>query len=183
MRELSLHILDVLENAVEAGATRITLTIEEDSALDRLLIRVQDNGRGMPPEVVSRVLDPFFTTRQTRRVGLGLSLLAAAAERAGGGVEVQSQPGAGTVITATFQLRNWDRPPLGDLPGTLLAILLARPPVEFTYVHRVDGREFRCDTEDLRQALGDVPLTHPLARAWLQEYLQEGIESLERSAP
>jgi len=183
MRELSLHILDILENAIEAGATRITLTIEEDSAADRLTIVVRDNGRGMPREMVARVLDPFFTTRQTRHVGLGLPLLAAAAERAGGRLEIESEPGVGTTVTATFQLRHWDRAPLGDLPRTLLAVFLARPPVDLAYVHRVDGREFHCTTAELREALGDVPLTHPRVRAWLQEYLEEGIAGLERPFP
>lgn len=180
MRELALHILDVLENAVEAGATRITLTIEEDSARDRFTFTVEDNGRGMPPELADRVLDPFVTTRETRHVGLGLPLLAAAAERAGGRVQVRSQPGKGTEVLATFQLRHWDRAPLGDLPGTLLAVILGKEGVDLTYVHRVDGREFRLDTAELRQALGEVPLTHPSVRRWLQEYLREGIAGLER---
>jgi hypothetical protein len=183
MRELSLHILDLLQNAVEAGATRIALTIEEDSSRDSLTVTVQDNGRGMPPELATRVLDPFVTTRQTRHVGLGLPLLAAAAEQAGGGVEVHSVPGEGTVVTAGFALDHWDRAPLGDLPGTLLAALLARDPVELLYVHRVDGREFRCDTAELREVLGGIPLTHPPVRAWLREYLEEGIVGLERRWP
>lgn len=183
MRDLSLHILDLLQNAVEAGATRITLTVAEDEGRDRLTITVQDNGRGMAPELASRALDPFVTTRQTRHVGLGLPLLAAAAERAGGGVEVHSAPEKGTVVTATFELRHWDRAPLGDLPETVLAVLLARDPVDLLYVHRVDGREFRCDTVELRQALGDVPLTHPRVRAWLRDYLAQGLASLERRWP
>ncbi len=183
MRELSLHILDILQNAIEAGATSIALTIEEDSARDRLTITVQDNGKGMPAELAARVLDPFVTTRQTRHVGLGLPLLAAAAERAGGGVEVRSELQVGTTVVATFQLRHWDRAPLGDMPGTLLAVLLGHEPVELVYVHRVDGREFRCDTTELRQALGDVPLTHPQVRAWLREYLEEGIQGLQRPEP
>lgn len=180
MRELSLHILDVLQNAVEAGATCIGLTIEEDSAGDRLAITVHDNGKGMPEELAARVLDPFVTTRETRHVGLGLPLLAAAAERAGGGALVRSQPGKGTTVTAAFQLRSWDRAPLGDLPGTLLAVLLGQTGVDLVYTHRVDGREFHCDTRELRQELGDVPLTHPKVRAWLREYLDEGIKGLGR---
>jgi len=183
VRELSLHILDCLENAIEAGATRIALTVEEDSALDRLAITVEDNGKGMPAELVARVLDPFVTTRQTRHVGLGLPLLAAAAERAGGQVLVQSTPGAGTRIMAVFQLRHWDRAPLGDLPATVLAVLLGQPPVDLAYRHCVDGREFVCDTAELREALGDVPLSQPQVRSWLREYLQEGIASLERPYP
>lgn len=183
MRELALHILDCLENAIEAGATRIALTIEEDTARDRLTITVEDNGRGMPPELATRVLDPFVTTRTTRHVGLGLPLLAAAAERTGGEVSVRSKPGEGTVVQATFGLRHWDRAPLGDLPATLLAVLLAQPPVELAYRHRVDGREFSCDTAQMRQVLGDVPLTHPQVRAWLREFLEEGIAGLERPFP
>ncbi|MDI7274542.1 MAG: ATP-binding protein [Anaerolineae bacterium] len=182
MRELALHILDVLQNAIEAGATRITLTIEEDQAGNRLAFTVRDNGRGMPPDLAARVLDPFVTTRQTRRVGLGLPLLAAAAERAGGGVQVRSREGQGTEVSATFQLRHWDRAPLGDLPGTLLAVLLGREAVHLTYEHRVDGREFRLDTDELRQALGEVPFTHPSVRAWLREYLEEAIAGLQRPA-
>ncbi len=183
MRELSLHILDVLENAIEAGATRITLTIEEDSARDRLAFTAQDNGKGMPPDLAARVLDPFVTTRQTRHVGLGLPLLAAAAERAGGQVSIHSAPGAGTTVTATFQLRSWDRAPLGDLPGTLLAVLSSQRAVELAYVHRVDGREFSCDTVELQAALGEVPLTYPKVQAWLREYLEEGIAGLQRPEP
>lgn len=180
MRELSLHILDLLQNAVEAGAMHITLTIEEDLASDRLTIVVQDDGRGMAPEMAARVLDPFVTTRSSRHVGLGLPLVAAAAERTGGGVEVQSELGRGTRVTAVFGLRHWDRAPLGDLPGTLLAILLGSRPVDLVYEHRVDGRAFRLDTADLRRELGDVPLTHPSVRIWLREYLTEGIAGLER---
>jgi anti-sigma regulatory factor (Ser/Thr protein kinase) len=183
VRELSLHILDVLENAIEAGAARIALTIEEDTTLDRLTIQVQDDGRGMPPELAARALDPFVTTRRTRHVGLGLPLLAAAAERAGGGIEVRSTEGAGTVVTATFQLSHWDRAPLGDLADTLLAVLLAQASVDLVYQHRVDGRRFGCDTRELRQVLGDVPLSAPIVRGWLREYLSEGIEGLERQWP
>jgi len=183
VRELALHILDCLENAVEAGATRIALTIEEDIAHDRLTITVEDNGRGMPPELAERVLDPFVTTRTTRHVGLGLPLLAAAAERTGGRVSVHSVPGKGTVVQATFGLTHWDRPPLGDLSSSLLAVLLAQSPVELVYRHRVDGREFACDTAELRQVLGEVPLGHPRVREWLREYLEEGIASLGRPYP
>ncbi len=183
MRELSLHILDCLENSIEAGATRSALTIEEDSTLDCLTISVEDNGRGMSAELVARVLDPFVTTRKTRHVGLGLPLLAAAAERAGGRVTVQSMPAKGTVVKASFGLRHLDRAPLGDLPATLMAVLLAQPPVELAYRHRVDGREFACDTAELREVLGEVPLSHPQVRAWLRQYLEEGVAGLQRPYP
>ena len=180
MRELALHVLDLLQNALEAGATHITLTITEDLAGDRMTIRVGDNGRGMSPDLVARVLDPFVTTRETRHVGLGLPLLAAAAERAGGHVEVESELGRGTTVTATFRLRHWDRAPLGDMPSTLMAVLLSGRAVDLVYEHTVDGRTFRLDTAEVRRELAGVPLAHPSVRTWLQEYVAEGISGLQR---
>ncbi len=174
MRELSLHILDIVQNSLEAGATHITIEIDEDLAEDRLTIRVIDNGRGMDAETLRRVTDPFFTTRTTRKVGLGLPLLKAAAEQCGGRLTIQSAPGQGTTVTAEFQHSHIDRAPLGDMPASLMTILLAEPPVEVRYIHRVNERRFELDTRELREALGDVPLTHPKVRQWLYEYLRQG---------
>ena len=172
--ELSLHILDVLENAIEAGATQVELRIEEDLEADRLTIEVVDNGKGMDEETLARVLDPFFTTRQTRHVGLGLPLLAAAAEWCNGGLQVESQVGQGTRVVATFQHSHIDRAPLGDVKDTLLAFLMTERPIDLHYVHRVDGRTFEFDTAELRGELKDVPLTHPAVRRWLGEFIAEG---------
>jgi len=183
MRELSLHILDILENALAAGATRVTLTILEDSATDTLTITVTDDGCGMDEETVQRVLDPFYTTRTTRHVGLGLPLLAAAAERCGGGVTIESQVGQGTTVTATFQLGHIDRAPLGDIGGSLIAFLLTCRLVDLAYLHWVDGREFAFDTADLRAELGDVPLSHPAVWRWLREFIAEGESVLSPEQP
>lgn len=174
MLELSLHLLDIARNAVEAGAGRVAITIEEDAAADRLTIEVADDGRGMAPETARRALDPFFTTRSTRHVGLGLPLLEQAARQCGGSLALESAPGRGTTVRAAFQRSHWDRAPLGDLPGALLALLLAGRPVELAYLHRVDGREFRFDTAEARRAAGDVPLTHPKIRGWILDALREG---------
>jgi nitrogen-specific signal transduction histidine kinase len=125
MLELALHILDILQNAVEAGATGVELTIVEDEPADRLTITVADNGRGMDEQTVQRVQNPFYTTRTTRHVGLGIPLYAAAAETAAGGLTIRSQAGVGTTVEATFQLSHPDRQPLGDMAGTLLAFLLS----------------------------------------------------------
>jgi len=179
MRELALHILDILENSLEAGATRIALTIEEDSAADHMTIRVTDNGCGMDEQTLQRVLDPFFTTRTTRHVGLGLPLFAASAERAGGRLTIESQAGRGTTVTATFQLRHIDRPPLGDIGGSLLAFLMTDRLVDLAYTHRVNGQEFAFDTADLRRELGDVPLSHPAVRDWLRDFIAEGETELQ----
>lgn len=177
--ELSLHILDVLENAVEASATRVELSIEEDLEGDRLTIEVVDNGKGMDEETLARVLDPFFTTRRTRHVGLGLPLFAAAAERCNGALHVESQVGQGTRVVATFQHSHIDRAPLGDVKGTLLAFLMAERPIDLHYVHRVDRRTFEFDTAEWQDELGGVPLTHPAVRRWLAEFIAEGEAKLQ----
>lgn len=176
MRELSLHILDVLENALEAGATAVELKVDEDLCADRLTILVQDNGRGMDAQSARRALDPFFTTRTTRHVGLGLPLLAAAARRCEGDLTLESAPGRGTTVTATFRHSHLDRAPLGDLTGTLLAFLLSErgASLHFVYKHQVNSRSFDLDTSAVQAELGDVPLAHPLVREWLHDYIAEG---------
>ena len=181
MRELSLHILDALENSLEAGASCVELIVEEDLAADRLLIAIRDNGRGMSEAQLSRVFDPFFTTRTTRHVGLGIPLFKAAAERCHGSLILSSRPGAGTVLRATFQHSHIDRAPLGDLRGTLLAVILSGM-CDVRYVHRVNGRTFEFHTADMRAELGDVPLTHPAVRKWLQEFIDEGEDYLRRQS-
>ena len=181
MRELSLHILDVLENSVEAGATRIELIITEDLPADRLTIQVKDNGRGMGPELLRNVLNPFVTTRKTRHVGLGLPLFAAAAQRCNGSLVVESQQGVGTVVTASFQHSHVDRAPLGDLTGALMGILMAERPCDLAVTHRVDGRTFEFDTADIRRELGDVPLSYPSVREWLREMIAQGEAELRGS--
>ena len=181
MRELSLHILDVLENSLEAGATCVELTIEENATADRLAITVRDNGRGMSKEQVERIFDPFFTTRSTRHVGLGVPLFKAAAERCNGSLTVISQPGKGTTLQATFQHSHIDRAPLGDMEGTLLAFILSGA-CDVHYVHQVDGQEFEFHTADMRAELGEIPLTHPAVRNWLQEFIAAGEAELRRKS-
>jgi hypothetical protein len=181
--ELSLHILDVLQNSIEAGAKRIELCIVEDQAADILRISIRDDGRGMSGDMSERVLDPFFTTRTTRHVGLGLPLFAAAAERCNGRLDVDSTPGVGTAVAATFQLSHIDRAPLGDLVSTLLAVMLSDQSVDLYFRHRVDERLFELDTKEIQSTLQPVPLSHPRVREWLKSALEEGLASLQRPMP
>jgi len=180
VRELSHHVLDLLENALAAGATQVVLQICEDSGQDMLSIEIQDNGRGMDAETQARALDPFFTTRTTRHVGLGLPLLKAAAERCNGGLTLASTPGRGTLVRAWFQREHIDRAPLGDMPSTLLgALLSSRGDWDLVYAHRVDEGVFELDTREMREVLGeDIPLSHPAIRQWLEEYLEQGYAEL-----
>jgi hypothetical protein len=177
MRELSLHVLDALENSLEAGATLIELIIEEDLAADWLTIAIRDDGRGMSEDQLARINDPFFTTRSTRHVGLGIPLFAAAAERCEGNLAVTSRPGKGTSLQATFRHSHIDRAPLGDITGTLLAVILAGSS-DLHYIHRLDGHQFEFHTADVRSELGDIPLTHPAVRTWLRDFINEGEASL-----
>lgn len=201
MLELSLHVLDLLRNAVEAGAGLIRVRVEEDTAADLLALQVRDDGKGMTPELARQALDPFVTSRTARHVGLGLPLLAQAARQCGGGLTIESEPGHGTIVRATFRRSHWDRAPLGDMPGVLLAAVLTGRDghakeigsagaegepgnggvreLELEYVHRLDGREFRFDTAEVRQELDGVPLGHPKIRSWILQTLQEGEAELK----
>ena len=178
MRELSLHVLDLLQNSIEAGATAVAVRVEEDNLEDRLEIEVTDDGRGMPEEVARAVLDPFVTSRKTRRVGLGLPLLAAAAERCNGQLSIDSSVGVGTTVIVSFQLSHIDRAPFGDMTSTLLSVILQEPPVALSYRHRVEDRWFEFDSAKLAVELGDLPFSHPVALQWVRKYLANGFSYL-----
>jgi len=178
VEELSLHVLDLMENCLEAGASRIDLEIIEDSARNRLTIRVRDDGRGVDEETLKRMDDPFFTTRTTRHIGLGIPLFKAAARQCNGDLVVTSQPGVGTEVLVEFERDHIDRAPLGDIKSTLLSVILSQRRCDLHYVHRVDNRVFEFDTEEMRRALGGIPLGHPRVRAWLEDFLAAGYVGL-----
>ena len=173
MEDLSLHLLDIAQNAVEAGARRIAIEVREDEAADTLVLQVADDGRGMSPDAVKRAQDPFFTTRTTRRVGLGLALFSEAARATGGAVTVESREGQGTTVRGTFGHGHLDRQPLGDLESTLLVLIAGNPGVQVTYRRQARGRTFELDSRQLEQSLGE-PLTSPRGLAALRAALREG---------
>jgi len=178
MQELSLNVLDVAENSVRADASLIGITVEEDTAADRLTIIIEDNGKGMTREQVQAVTDPFYTTRTTRKVGLGIPFFRMAAQLTGGDLTIQSEVGKGTTVTATFGLTNIDRMPLGDMNGTVSTLVQCNPRVDFRYVRRLDGREMVMDTREFREVLGDVPLDSPEVLQFLRDYLAENTAEL-----
>lgn len=182
MRELSLNILDIAQNSIAAGATIVTVRVEENSAADRLTLAVEDNGKGMTAEQVVQVMDPFYTTRTTRKVGMGIPLFRMAAEMAGGGLTIDSTPGAGTTVTAAFSLSNIDRMPLGDMADTMVTLIRLNPQLDFVYRHTVDGAVFELDTRTLRETLGEVPLNEPEVAGWISDYLAEGLAPLNSQA-
>lgn len=174
MEDLALHILDIAHNSLEAGAMRVEITIVEDPAVDRLTIEIRDNGRGMDDTTRGRAADPFFTTRQTRTVGLGLALLSQASEAAGGGTVVQSVPGEGTTVHAHFQLSHVDRAPLGDLETTVMVLAVSHPEVDLHIVHRRGAQEYALSSSNVKAALDGRPLTSPEGLALLRKALRHG---------
>ena len=185
MRELSLHILDVVENGITAGGDCVWIEVEEDHQADRLKIVIRDNGRGMPLEKLQNINDPFITSRTTRRVGLGLSLLAAAAERCEGTLRVDTTPGKGTEVETTFQHSHIDRAPLGDMAATVTTLIIGNPGIDFVYVHRIDGREFSLDTREIRTEMEDLSLSDPIVIHHLTESIRSSLNALasKNSAP
>lgn len=173
MKELSLHLLDIAKNSVTAGATELELSLVEHGG--ELTMKVADNGRGMTPEFLKNVMDPFTTTRTTRKVGLGIPLLRLAAQQTGGDLDIQSAPGVGTTTTATFHTDHIDCPPLGDLAGSLSLFLQGAPDtMETRYIHETDAGRFELDTREIRAILGEeVPLSTPDVALWLRDYIAE----------
>ncbi len=180
MRELSLHLLDIAENGVSAGAQNITITIVEDLRTDRLKLAVEDDGRGMDAAMVEQVTNPFVTTRTTRKVGLGIPLLKLAAEMCNGGLTVESTPGVGTTVNVDFQRSHIDRMPLGDVAGTMLTLLVGWPQVHWVLRYRVDDEEFVFDDAPIKEELGDLPLSDPEVLKFLRGALREGIADVTR---
>lgn len=181
MKEISLHILDVVENGITAGANLITLVVNEAPRRNLLSIVISDNGRGLSIEQGAKVTDPFYTTRTTRRVGMGLSLLKAAAERCQGSFSFSSEEGKGSRVFGSFLYGHIDRAPLGDMAMTLSVLMAGYPGVDFFYRHLYDGRRFTFDTREIREALGEVPLNEPAVLKHLKAGIQEELQEIKSS--
>jgi signal transduction histidine kinase len=149
MEDLSLHILDIAENSISGSAKRIEIRIEENPGSDVLTIEIKDDGKGMDEQTLQKALDPFFTTRTTRRVGLGLPLLAQAARQTDGKIEVASKPGQGTTVKATFILSHLDRQPMGDIQETIRTLVAGHPEIDFLYEHKTSDSIYRFDTREM----------------------------------
>jgi len=178
LRELSLHILDIAENGITAGADCIQILINEARSEDLLTIAIEDNGRGMPAEKLQKPTDPFITSRTTRRVGLGLSLLAAAADRCEGNLEIKTEPGRGTRVEATFRYNHIDRAPVGDMAATITTLIMGNPQVDFVYSHIVDTEDFVLDTRDLKEGTQDQSLTDPVLIFHLTQSIRNSLNEL-----
>ncbi|MDO4742520.1 MAG: sensor histidine kinase [bacterium] len=183
MKELSLNILDITENSIKAQATLVEILIEETEQV--LTLMIKDDGCGMDYDTVNKVTDPFYTTRTTRKVGFGVPFLKLAAEQTGGGIEIQScrqnenSAEHGTVIKAVFMKNHIDFVPLGDICSTVITLIQGSCEIDFVFDHKLPTGEVTIDTRQLRQVLGDVPLSSFEVITWIKEYLAEQYENVK----
>lgn len=173
MRDISLHLLDIVQNSVKAGAASIDVTISTDRAMDRLTVMIEDDGCGMDAALLAKVIDPFTTTRTTRHVGLGIPLLKESCESTGGSLRVFSTKGSGTRLEADFVLSSIDRIPIGNIGDTFFGLILDRPDINYRLLFVNAEKKFVLDLNELRKKLLDVPLNEPSICTWIKEWIEE----------
>jgi hypothetical protein len=179
MTELSLNILDIANNSVRANADLITIEIHIHRKTDQLIVMIADNGCGMTKEQLDKIEDPFYTTRTTRKVGLGIPFYKLAALSTGGSFQIKSVPNFGTTVTAIFGLSHIDRMPLGDINSTIHTLITLNTKIDFLYTYELDGREFHLDTRECKRLLGDIPLNTPEVSAYIKDYLKENQQEVD----
>ena len=179
MKDLSLHILDIIENSVRAGAKKIDILIEQDTKKDFLKVSIKDNGKGMEKRLIKNAADPFFTTKKSKRVGLGIPLLKQAAESAGGRFKIESKKKKGTKIEAEFQDSHIDRKPLGDIAETFISAVLMAPETEFIFRYKKDGSDLVLKTKELKKQIGVETLTNTNILKELKDLLNNKLKELQ----
>lgn len=173
-----MHILDIAENSTRANARLVEIRVTEDSTRDLLTIEINDDGVGMDRETLEKVLDPFYSTKKVRRIGLGIPLLAHAAGITGGSFEIDSEKGGGTRVHASFRHSHIDRQPIGSMADTMISLIAGNPATDFIYSHVNDGNEFSLDTREIREELEDVPVNHPEVLKYIKETIQDGLKEI-----
>lgn len=182
MRELALHILDIAENSISAGADKIKIYINENHYEDLLEIEIEDNGKGMDTDTLEKITDPFMTSRTTRNVGLGIPFFKAAAEACEGTFNIHSRQGLGTKVKADFKHSHIDRMPLGDISGTLQTLIIGTPEVNWVFEYKLNEDSFIFDDEPIKDTLDGVPLSEPAVMRFVREMINEGIKNLRLTA-
>lgn len=179
LEDFSQHILDVAENSIKAGASEIKISISENEPHGLMVFKIEDNGSGMDEDMLSRVTDPFCTSRTTRRVGLGLPFLKQLSELCEGEFSISSEVGVGTIVKATFRMNSIDLPPLGDIPATIMSLLVSHPETRWLYLHSRGGSNFEMDSSSLLEILGDpTELRKPQVALWIKDYIRENLNEL-----
>ena len=180
LRELALHILVIAENSISANADKIRIVVEEDIPKDVLRIVIEDNGKGMDQATLEKVIDPFVTSRTTRKVGLGIPFFKSAAEACEGTFNIHSQVEVGTKVEASFKYSHIDRMPLGNIVETMLNLIIGSPEVNWLFEYQNGKERFIFDDEPIKQILGDIPLSDPMVLKFIRTTLEEGIRNVQK---
>lgn len=179
MPELSLNVLDIVQNSVKAKASLISISVLKDTQQRELSISIKDNGCGMTKEQVTRVVDPFYTTRTTRKVGLGIPFFKLSAELTGGRFHIESEPGIGTEISAVYCYEHIDMMPLGDMASTMVSLISVNPDIDFVYTYKKDGQGFALDTREVKTILEGLPVNSNEVLSFIRQYIEENEEEME----
>lgn len=179
MNDLSMHVLDIVQNSVSAGAGLININVSEIIERDLLEIEIIDNGKGMSQEQVDNLTDPFFTTRTTRKVGMGIPLFKQTAQQSGGDLFIESELGVGTKIKATFQFSSIDRPPLGDIANAVVLLASSNPKIRFVFNYIFNKRYYVFDTDEINKILDGMPINNPSIVVFLNEMLRDNIKAIK----
>ena len=179
MNEISLHIIDIIQNSLSAGASLIRVIIEENIVQNLLSVAIIDNGKGMTKEQVERLDDPLFTSRTTRRVGMGIPLFRQSAEQSGGVLVVTSEPGYGTTVKASFLNDHIDRPPMGDIANTMVLMISSNPDKDFVFEYIFNENRYIFDTVEIKAVLEEMSLNDPAVIRTLTEMISENIKDLK----
>ncbi len=179
MKELSLHLLDIVQNSVRAKATEVEIIINENLAENILEMIIKDNGKGMPKDLIEQIKNPFATTRTTRKVGLGIPLLLEACQRCDGDLNIESEEGVGTTLRAHFKHNHIDRAPMGDVVNTITMLILSSWQIRYIFTYSINDKDFTMDTKEVEEILQGVPINDLTVIKWLEDYLKENIEALK----
>ena len=182
MEDLAMHTLELLMNSVHAGAKKIEVTITDSDERDEMVISVLDDGRGMDQETAERAADPFYTSRKTRKIGMGLAFLKGMAETCGGSFTLESAPGEGTLVRASAQKSNIDTPPPGDFGQMMMESIQADGDVDYEFAYITDDGRFEFSTAEIRETLDGVSILEPEVLLWIREYINEGINRVKEES-
>ena len=178
MKDIALHILDITQNSITAGADLIEIIINEDAPDGMISIYIKDNGAGVPKEMLKQITDPYTTSRKTRKVGMGLPLLRQNAEQTGGSLTINSELGKGTEVNVKFAATHIDLPPWGDISGVIILMVAANPEIIFSYIHRSVKGEYEFDTREVKKALEGVPIDNAEIREFLKDMINENLNEI-----
>ncbi|MDO9510211.1 MAG: ATP-binding protein [Bacteroidales bacterium] len=179
MKELSLYILDIVNNSTRANATAVEIIVHENEENDRLYININDNGSGIPATELVKVCDPYYTSRKTRKVGMGIPLLRMSAEACEGVLSISSEVGTGTQLHVSYQLSHIDRPAMGDIAGVLYLLTTTCDNCEFNYIHHTSAGEFLYNSREVKEMMEGLPLQHPEVMKEIKRYIRDGLQQIK----